>query len=79
MATATHKDVVRLIPEIQDHAIVEILGMDATIAEIEAALAAMTSDEQDLAEIEHREGDRIHRLLHILSQSLIEPADDRDM
>ncbi len=77
MAAATHKDVVRLIPEIQDHAIVEILGMGATVGEIEAALAAMTSNEEDLAEIEHREGDRIHRLLRILNQSQIEPVDDR--
>ena len=31
MAVATRNDVVRLIPEIEDHAVVEILGMDATV------------------------------------------------
>ena len=79
MTAATHNDVVRLLPEIQDHAVVEILGMSATVGEIEAALAALTSDDEGLIEIEHREGDRIHRLLSILNQSQIEPADDRDL
>lgn len=78
MTVATRNDVVRLMPEIEDHAVVEILGMDATVGEIEAALAALTSDDEGLIEVEHREGDRIHRLLRILHQSQIEPADDRE-
>ena len=78
MTVATRNDVARLIPDIEDHAVVEILGMDATVGELEAALAALTSDDEGLIEIEHREGDRIHHLLRILHQSRIEPAEDRD-
>ncbi len=78
MVTATHNDIARLIPEIQDHAVVEILAMQATVAEIEAALAALTSGDEDLIDIERRAGDRIHRLAGILSLSQVEAAADRE-
>ena len=78
MTVATRNDVARLIPDVEDHAIVEILAMDATVGEIEAALVALTSDDESLVDIEHREGDRLHRLLRILNRSQIEAAEDRD-
>ncbi len=76
MATATRRDIVSLIPELEDHSVVEILGMGATVAEIDAALVALAGDDESLVGIEHRAGDRLHRLLAILSRSGIEPEED---
>lgn len=78
MTAANRNEVLRLLPDIQDHAVVEILAMDATVGEIEAALAALTGDEESLIDIERREGDRIHRLIGILRQAEIEAETDRD-
>lgn len=78
MATATHSDIRRLVPEIEDHAVVEIIGMRATVAEIEAALAELSSEGEDLLDIEQREGDRLHHLLGILSRSNIEAESGRE-
>lgn len=79
MNTATHNDVVRLYPGLSDHAVVEILAMEAEVAELEAAMALLDGDDKDLVEIRRREGDRINRLLNILSQSDIEARQDRDV
>jgi len=79
MTVAIHNDVVRLIPEIQDHAIVEILAMSATVSEIEAALAELSSEDEPLVAVEQRVGDRIHRLLNILSASQIDTDQDREL
>lgn len=78
MTAANRNEVVRLLPDIQDHAVVEILAMGATVGEIEAALAELTSGDESLIEIERREGDRIHRVLGILRQSEIEAEEDRE-
>lgn len=77
MTRATHRDVVRLVPAIEDHAIVEILAMGATVPELEAALAELSNDDGQLIEVERRRGDRLHRLLGILRQASIEPESDR--
>jgi hypothetical protein len=77
MTAATHNDVVKMIPEVQDHAIVEILAAEATVGEIEAALAALAGEDEALIEFEQRKGDRIHRLIGILRASQIEVDEDR--
>jgi hypothetical protein len=78
MNIATQKDILGAFPEIQDHAVVEILDMNATVDELEAALVILTSDEKELIEIKLREGDQIHRLLNILNQAGVQAAADRD-
>lgn len=78
MSIATHKDIVQVFPGIQDHAAVEILDMQATVDELEAALAVLTSDDKDLIDIKQREGGQIHRLLNILNQADIQAVLDRD-
>jgi hypothetical protein len=78
MSIATHKDIVQVFPGIHDHAAVEILEMQATVDELEAALALLTSDDKDLIDIKQREGGQIHRLLNILNQADIQAVLDRD-
>ena len=78
MGIATHRDIQRVFPGIQDHAAVEILDMQASVDELEAALVLLTSDAEDVIDIKRREGDQIHRLLTILNQAGIQAAPDRD-
>ena len=78
MNKATRKDVLSVFPEIQDHAVVEILDMMATVDDLEAALLILTSDDKDLIDIKRREGGRIHRLLNILNQAGVQAAVDRE-
>jgi hypothetical protein len=78
MNKATRKDVLSIFPEIQDHAVVEILDMMATVDDLEAALLILTSDDKDLIDIKRREGGRIHRLLNILNQAGVQTAVDRE-
>lgn len=78
MTTASHDDILRVFPGIQDHAAVEILAMNATVDELEAALVVLTSDSQELVDIQQREGDQIHRLLSILNQAGVEAPPDVD-
>lgn len=78
MTTATRDDIVRIFPGIQDHAALEILDMKATVNELEAALVQLTSDDKEIIDIQHREGDQIHRLVSILNQSQIVPQNDHD-
>ena len=79
MRIATHKDILEVFPGIQDHAVVEIMEMKATVEDLEAALAVTTSDDKDLIEIQRREGGQIHRLLNILDQANVVAAQDRDI
>ena len=69
MGTATQKDVLSVFPELEDHAVVEILDMRATVDELEAALTVLASDDKDLIAMKRREGAEINRLLDILSQA----------
>ena len=78
MSIATHDDIVRMFPGIEDHTVLEILTMKATVDELDAALMQLTSDDKELIEISQREGGQIHRLLNILNQAEIRPQDDRD-
>ncbi len=78
MNSATHEDIMRVFPDIEDHAAVEILAMKATVNELEAALVLLTSDDKDVIEIKRREGDQIHRLMNILNRAQIAPQSGRD-
>jgi hypothetical protein len=78
MNTATYRDIVRIFPGIQDHAVEEILDMNASVDELEAALVWLTSDDKELIDIKRREGGQIHRLISIVSQADIQPPEDRD-
>lgn len=78
MKKATHEDIVRLFPGLQDHAASEILGLEATVDELDAVLVLLSSEDRELAEIKRREGARIHQLVDILNQAGIEAVEDRD-
>ena len=76
MSIANHEDIVHVFPGIQDHAVVEILEMKATVDELEAALAIMSGDEKDSIGIRQREGGQIHRLLGILDRAGVQQGDE---
>lgn len=78
MATATHEDVYRLFPDIQDHAIVELLGSRPTTDELEAASQLLQDDDEGLIDIKQRFGDRLNLLVTILAEANVEPVSDRD-
>lgn len=69
MNAATHKDVVRLFPGIQDHTVVEILDAHPTLGDVEAVLALMQDADEGLIGVKQRHGDRINRVLDILAAS----------
>ncbi|MEJ2161622.1 MAG: hypothetical protein P8X53_14250 [Chromatiales bacterium] len=75
MNTATHQDIVRLFPGIQDHTVVEILGTEATLGDIEAAVALLQDADEGLIGVKQRHGDRINRVLDILAASDFRPED----
>lgn len=77
MDTATQQDIVRLFPGIEDHTVVEMLDTDATLGDIEAALALMQNADEGLIGVKQRHGDRINRVLDILAASGFR-ADDLD-
>jgi hypothetical protein len=78
VSIATRKDVISVFPDLQDHAVVEILDMKASVEDLEAALGVLMSDDKDLIEVRQREGGQIHRLLNILNQAGVQEALDRD-
>ena len=73
MNAATHKDVVRLFPGIQDHTVVEILDAHPTLGDVEAVLALMQDADEGLLGVKQRHGDRINRVLDILAASGYRP------
>jgi hypothetical protein len=78
MDTATHQDIVRLFPGIQDHTVVEILDTKATLGDIEAAVALLQDADEGLIGVKQRHGDRINRVLDILAASDLRPAEVND-
>ena len=78
MATATHDDVCRLFPGIQDHTIVDVLATQPSIAELEAALQMLQEDDESLIETKQREGGRLNCLIAILANAEILFDDDVD-
>ena len=77
MNAATHQDIVRLLPGIQDHAVVEILDAHATLGDVEAVVALLQDADEGLIGVGQRHGDRINRVLDILAASGFR-ADDLD-
>ena len=71
MATATHEQIVRIFPGIQDHTVLEILATRATVGDLEAASLLLQDADEGLVDVRRREGDRINRLLDILARSEI--------
>jgi hypothetical protein len=78
MDTATHQDIVRLFPGVQDHTVVEILDTKATLGDIEAAVALLQDADEGLIGVKQRHGDRINRVLDILAASDLRPAEVND-
>ncbi len=76
MATATHEDIVRLFPDMQDHTALEILRMEATVDELEAALQLLQDDDEGLIGIKQQKGSRLNLLLRILQKSEMQPRDE---
>lgn len=75
MKSATHQDITRLFPGIQDHTVVEILDTQATLGDIEAALALVLDADEGLLGVKQRHGERINRVLDILAASGYRPDD----
>ena len=71
MATLTREDVVRLCPGIQAHDVIEILDTKASVAELDAALRLLHDADEGLVGVQREHGDRINRLLAVLSRSEI--------
>ena len=69
MDPATRQDIVRLFPGIQDHTVIEILDTQATLGDIEAAVALLQDADEGLIGVRQRHGDRINRVLDILAAS----------
>jgi hypothetical protein len=78
MDTATHQDIVRLFPGVQDHTVVEILDTKATLGDIEAAVALLQDADEGLIGVKQRHGDRINRVLDILAASDLRPVEVND-
>ena len=75
MDSATPSDIIRLLPGIQDHTVVEIRAMQATVGELEAAVQLLQDDE-GLMEVKQEMGDRLNLLLGILAKAEIRPQDE---
>ena len=78
MSVASHNDVSRLIPGIEDHAAADLLAMRPSIAELEAVLQMLQDYDDALEEIRRQKGDRLNRLYVILEQAQVRADDDRN-
>lgn len=78
MTSATHREVIRLFPGLDDHTVTEVLATRATLGDLEAAAALLADEDEGTIEARRRAGDRISRVVGILMASEIAPADDRD-
>ena len=78
MTLANQKDITRIFPNLPDHAVSKIEDMNATVAELDAAMLMLFSDDVDLIEQKQQEGDRLNHLIAILQAAGVEAPDDRD-
>jgi arsenate reductase-like glutaredoxin family protein len=78
MTIATHADVCRLFPGLQDHAVVDLLATRPSIAELEAVSQMLQDDDESLIEIKQQKGDRLNHLVAILSHAQLQAADNHD-
>jgi hypothetical protein len=77
MTKASRKDIVRLFPGIQDHAVLEITAIEATVDELEAALQLLQDNDAGLIELKREKGDRLNLLCGILAHAEIQLPDER--
>ena len=78
MTVATHADICRLFPGLQDHAVVDLLATRPSIAELEAVSQMLQDDDESLIEIKQQKSDRLNRLMAILSLAQLQAADNHD-
>jgi arsenate reductase-like glutaredoxin family protein len=78
MTIATHADVCRIFPGLQDHAVVDLLATRPSITELEAASQMLQDDDESLIEIKQRKSDRLNNLVAILSHAQLQAADNHD-
>ena len=78
MTIATHDDIVRLFPGIQDHTVLDIQATDATTGDLEAALLLLQGDDEGLIEVRRRKADRLNLLLAILENSDVQLQDNAE-
>ena len=76
MTIARQGDIVRLFPGIQDHSIVELLAMQATLDELEAALQLLQDNDAGLIEIKRQKGDRVNLVCGVLEHAELQLPDD---
>lgn len=77
MTQAKHDDIARLFPGIEDHAVVEILAMKATVAQLEAASLLLGDQDEGLIEEKRKEGSQLSRVLDILASAQLQSREDR--
>jgi len=78
MVGASNDDIVRLIPGIQDHTVLEILATEAAAEDLEATLLLLQNDDEGLVNIKRRKGGRLNLLLEILANSELQLRDNID-
>mgnify|MGYP001556074913 CR=1 FL=1 len=78
MTIATHDDVCRLFPVLDDHAVVDLLANQPSTEELEAVFQMLQDNDESLIEVKRQRGDRLNRLVAILMRAQLEAADDRD-
>ena len=78
MNIATHDDIVRLFPGIQDHTVVELLAVEATVDQLEAASSMLADQDEGLIDAKREMGSQLSRVLSILTQAEIMPRDGHD-
>jgi hypothetical protein len=78
MDTATHDEIVRLFPGIQDHTVVEVLATGATLSVLEAASLLLGNQDNGLIEAKQEAGSQLSRVLDILARAEVMPADESD-
>lgn len=69
MVTATHDDITRLFPGIDDHTALEILATGTTVVDLEAAMVMLSDDNVELIAVKPTDSDLLVRLVNILGQS----------
>jgi len=79
MTSATAKDIARLLPNANDHAIHEIVKSGATIAELDAAVLLLQGDDESTRNIRNEFGDRLTSLVNILMDADILPLDGSEI
>lgn len=76
MTIATHDEVCRLFPGLDDHAVVDLLAARPSTAELEAVMQMLQDNDEALIDVRQQKGDRLNRLFAILARSQLQAADN---